>query len=108
MANPNLQGIVVYNRIGDGCLNGIWTNNLSGGRIMNECARKKDTDITCLAGEYTVTWIDENHGITNGTLEIVRDNLVYNLTWKEGKTTLFYGIGIDCKETTFSAAFWEA
>jgi len=37
-----LWGVVLYDILGDGCLNGVWTNNhTEGKKTMNEIARKK-------------------------------------------------------------------
>lgn len=103
---PNFWGIVVYEIIGDGCLNGVWTNNESDkGLIMNEISRKKDGQESNIAGDYTVAWIEPNQEPTCGTLEISED---YSLEWKGKKgNSIFRGKGVKTGTKQLVAIYWK-
>ncbi len=86
-------GMIVYEIKGDGCLNGLWTNNhiQTDWTVRNEIARKKKNYVGQeqrdeLTGLYTVVWIEdpENSGkSTSGKLTITFDKptKVYSLLW---------------------------
>lgn len=70
VSNPQFWGMVIYEKMGDGCLNGLWNNNDVNNtrRIHNEIARKKGNKKKDVAGDYTVSWIERNGEAISGIL----------------------------------------
>lgn len=93
LKDDKFWGIVIYDILEDGCLNGIWTNTSNKDKISNEIARK----ISCkekLDGDYTVCWIEPNNEINEGKLIIGKsDSLYYALTWRYKDKSEYTGKG---------------
>lgn len=85
MSNDNkFWGIVVYDILEHGCLNGIWTNTANNGAISNEMAKQienKDNEDR-LIGSYQVSWIEPKDCKSHSCkLNITKENSLYTLTW---------------------------
>ncbi len=107
--NKKLFGLVVYEIAGNGCLNGMWTNNFNSTTFMQEIARK--TELTTgdnLIGEYSVTYIESNGECCNGILNITIPNSgrIYNLTWNIDGNIIFEGIGMNTGERQLTVFYW--
>ncbi|GEM_PF-859098 len=106
-------GIVVYDMIGNECLNGIWTNNtVKESQIMNEIARKvKIDDNLDFDGTYLLSWIEpsESKPIT-GKLIIKKevDDKTYFIEWINENKTAFYGKGFKLGDKKLVAIYWQA
>ena len=107
-----LWGIVVYECVGDGCLNGTGTNNDNAGHFINEIARKKygNTSIE-VEGEYTVAYIEPKQNKTfAGILKISRSpNEIYKVIWEPFETLRgeFEGVGLKTGEKQFTVFYWQ-
>lgn len=104
-----LWGIVVYERVGNGCLNGLWTNNDNSANFMNEIARKKEgEDKNNFSGNYTISYIEPNNIAYSGELKIV-GNGIYNFDWNinVGSNTIFKGVGFKTGENQLTAIYWQ-
>ncbi|HEY8970998.1 MAG TPA: hypothetical protein VIM64_17955 [Puia sp.] len=104
-----LWGVVLYDILGDGCLNGVWTNNhTEGKKTMNEIARKKRSpEKDPIAGEYYVSWIEEKGGPVTGTLRIESRITHYSLEWVVSGKSSFKGVGILVGEDRLAVTYWE-
>lgn len=114
-----LWGIIVYQQVGHGCLNGLWTNNYHPTNFMNEIARKKkeeeEKDKNIIDGEYTCAYIDPDNGTAyTGVLNIndTNGNEIYNFKWhqirdREDTTTEFKGFGFKTGENQLTAIYWQ-
>lgn len=105
-------GIVNYEIIGDGSLNGIWTNNFEqrGGLIMNEIARKIDNSQNDIfEGEYYVSWIEPNQEPINGRLKIASihsGELRFEWTINDNSGG-FKGVGLRVGLNNIIAFYWK-
>jgi len=107
---PSFWGMINYTLIGDGCLNGVWSNSLKQEPdLFNEIARKVDTAIPGLAGTYHCTWIDMPDNVVSGTLVItqVRNTNSYTLTWTVEGDTWFSGVGMLLGDRSFIVTYWD-
>ncbi|MBI4929726.1 MAG: hypothetical protein HY841_03110 [Bacteroidetes bacterium] len=113
-AKINLWGITVYEMVGDGCLNGLGSNNdMNNGerfQFVNEIARKKDGSGNIIEGTYSVAWIeprflsDKNHE----TLKIIPDDDgTYKVQWIISEHVDFEGAGIKTGEKQFTVFYWS-
>lgn len=104
-----LWGMVIYDLIGDGCLNGIWTNtHTECKKIMNEIARKKKREEKDeFAGEYYVSWIEEKGGPVSGTLKIESRITHYYLEWVVSGKVSFRGVGIPMTSKQLVVTYWD-
>lgn len=102
-------GIVNYEVKGDGCFNGIWTNNDAnkGGVIMNEIARKNDNNPNEIIGDYYVSWIEPNQPATFGFLKISPNGIAYDFEWLVDNTSMFKGIGMQVGLHQVIAFYWK-
>ncbi len=116
--NEELWGLIVYEIVGDGCLNGMWTNNdnllwtNNSRRIMNEIARKSDGEHNNINGDYSVTYIDFNNVTLSGTLTITENNGIFNFEWtinipnNNPNPFIFTGVGMRTGERQLTAIYW--
>lgn len=104
-----LWGMVCYELVGDGCMNGVWTNTHTDSRkVMNEIVRKKKSeDKDKFAGEYYVSWIEEKGGPVSGTLKIESRITHYYLEWIISGKVSFRGVGIPMTEKQLVATYWD-
>ena len=105
-------GMVLYDKVGDGCLNGLWNNNDRTNRngIFNEIARKRSGPTDQIIGEYTCSWIERNHEIIVGTLIIsrTRNNVELNFEWRdENDDIIFHGAGMEIGLRNIVATYWN-
>ncbi len=105
-------GIVVYEIVGNGCLNGLWTNNdaKKGGSIMNEIARKSDKKESEIIGDYTVAWIEADQEAVTGTLKITPNGITYNFEWfvENEDRSRFKAIGMQVGLSQVVAFYWKS
>lgn len=121
--SSNIWGMVVYNIIIDSnnnnhvVLNGLWTNNFSQSRIMNEIARQrtKMEASDMLSGNYNSAFIEANRNeATNmeivtvvADLQIIlQSNGSYELIWRISNTDAFHGVGFQLNDLLV-ATYWE-
>jgi len=113
MANSRRQfwGQIVYERVGDGCFNGLWNNNdrNNEGRILNEIARKRDGKPDIIEGTYVSSWIERNNEPVNALLVISRINRIeYSFQWNEFESgvSLFQGVGMEIGLNYVVVSYW--
>lgn len=107
-----LLGAIEYEIMGDGCLNGLWSNNKEtvNGRFMNEIARKKSNNAIEIDGEYTVAYIQNNHESFTGSLKINRHHDgTYNLFWTHirNSNSEFQGFGFHIGGNKIIVLYWQ-
>ena len=114
------NGIVLYDIQMNGCLNGVYTNELALGVIYNEIARKqekfiKPTDVPDkwdIEGEYDCMWFDELNSQESCVLKISRNGSstsIYTVEWLETKTRnpRFTGVGYLMNPRQFVVRYQE-
>jgi len=108
-SSSQLWGMITYELLGDGCMNGIWTNiHTETKKVMNEIARKKDgADKGDLSGEYYVSWIENKGGPVSGTLKIESRITHYHLEWIVSGKISFRGIGMQVTERQLAVTYWD-
>ncbi len=116
--NKKLFGLVVYEIAGNGCLNGMWSNNFSNGIFMQEIARKiKNKNDDEISGEYFVSYIEPEIEPIIGKLTIEKNNdETYNLKWHHLRASwekeetdpsiVFEGIGMKTGEKQLTVFYW--
>lgn len=113
-----LWGITVYEIAGNGCLNGLGTNNDNGKSLINEIARKKDgSHMKDVDGEYIVSYIEpKDDRPFSGTLIITPNaNGSYKFQWKQLKDCQdlkrekigFEGVGLKTGMNQITAFYWQ-
>jgi hypothetical protein len=109
VGGTQLWGMIIYEILGDGCLNGVWTNtHTESKKLMNEIARKKRSDEKDpIAGEYYMSWIEEKGGPVTGTLKIASKITHYSFEWIVSGKSSFMGIGILVGECRLAVTYWE-
>jgi len=102
-------GIVNYEIIGDGCLNGTWTNNDvgRGGVIMNEIARKNDNKQNEVVGSYYASWIEPNQQPITGALQITQHGEELHFEWTSNNVSVFKGVGLQVGLHNVIAFYWK-
>ena|ERR1700744_268823 len=109
--NP-FWGAIIYEKKGDGTLNGLWKNNgLPNGTIVNEIARKDNDSPNIIEGTYTVCWIEENNDPITGKLIITpsENNCAFSLEWRnQSGVTVFRGIGMPIGLQHISVTYWDS
>lgn len=107
--NNPFWGMVIYERLGDGVLSGMWKNNLlSNDSILTEIARKNDSTNT-LEGAYTISWIEENNVAHNGILRIasIENNTAFSFIWEENEDEVFRGMGMHIGLNRIAVTYWD-
>lgn len=104
-------GMVIYEKIGDGCLSGIWNNNdlNNRGRIHNEIARKNDGKLEKVGGEYTVSWIESNNVTFSGVLSVtlINNRTAYLFKWIIEEAIWFSGVGMEIGNRQIAVTYWN-
>jgi hypothetical protein len=85
------KGIVVYEILPNGCLNGVYSNNdlATKDEIFNEIARKHpDEGVHGIVGKYTCGYIDLNNQLHECILQITSitntaNNFQYEFVWHD-------------------------
>jgi hypothetical protein len=96
-------GLIVYDIVEDGCLNGLWTNPGLNEETMNEIAKykgciEKGKEPCIYAGDYDITYIENNkfiedeNRIFKGTLTIKLEN--------ERKDIFYYSLERNFEDNT--------
>ena len=97
-------GIIVYQIESDGCLNGVFTTEISDGYIYNEVANKISSDFEELCGEYNCFYFEDgsSHDDVILNIQIKKDKKnTYKVTWTESGNLIFEGIGFKMNEKQF-------
>ena len=104
-----LWGMILYDIIGDGCMNGVWTNtHTETKKIMNEIARKKKgAEKDPIAGEYYVSWIEEKGGPVSGILRVESKITYYAFEWIVSGKTSFRGVGTLLGDDRLAVTYWD-
>jgi hypothetical protein len=107
--SSQLWGMIIYELMGDGCMNGLWTNiHTESKKVMNEIARKKTVgDASDLTGEYYVSWIEAKGGPVSGTLKIESRITHYYLEWIVSGKVSFKGVGLQVAEKRLLVTYWD-
>lgn len=109
MSKLKFTGVVIYEILPDGCLNGIYTNDhqLTNGKIFNEIARKKSEDYNDVIGDYVCSCIDFNNQVKNCelTIRFSPKNNQYKLDWSDNQGPLFNGIGWLTRDNQLSVIY---
>lgn len=109
-----LWGVVTYKIVGDGCLNGLWTNNYSSQSLMNEIGRRlqKYNDNDNISGDYTSAYIENNGTAFTGELKIQKkETRIYKLKWShiniKGTSVEYEGVGMEVGINQLVAIYWQ-
>ena len=109
---PQFWGMVIYQKVGDGCLNGLWNNNdvNNQGRIHNEIARKTSGIPNDTNGDYAVSWIEANNDIISGTLQVrpINNNTAFSFHWINEGVIAFRGVGMDIGSNQIAVTYWDS
>jgi hypothetical protein len=109
---PPFWGMIIYEKIGEGCLNGAWNNNDPNGhyKIHNEIARKSDGHPEAIDGEYSVAWIEGNNKTIIGKLIVIpiNNNKAFSFEWLEKDSSIFTGAGIEINTRQIAVTYWES
>ncbi len=99
-SKETLSGVITYEILPDGCLNGIYSNDhpKTQNKIFNEIARKSDENPEEILGEYICCYIDFGNTIQKCKLIIHnkskrKQNGQYHFEWFDGKEMIFEGTG---------------
>jgi len=108
-SGSQLWGMITYELMGDGCMNGTWTNiHTESKKVMNEIARKKDgIDRGELPGEYYVSWIENKGGPVSGTLKIESRVTHYYFEWIVSGKVSFRGVGMQVTDKRLAVTYWD-
>lgn len=108
---PEFWGMVMYDKIGDGCLSGVWNNNdlNNRGRIHNEIARKSDGKLNKVDGLYTVSWIERNNEAISGVLRVtpINNDTAFLFRWIVEKEILFSGVAMEIGTRQIAVTYWD-
>lgn len=112
LKDDNFWGVISYEIAGDGCLNGLWTNNdrSKNGIIMNEIARKEAGDRVDIPGNYQSSWIEPDRRPINANLKISENGISFNFEWfvdGEIVAPLFKGVGMRVGLYQIVCFYWK-
>ncbi|MDB5136010.1 MAG: hypothetical protein JWP37_2613 [Mucilaginibacter sp.] len=110
-----LNGIVVYEILPDGCLNGVYSNTHKDtkNQIFNEMARKNSLfDEDKIDGIYACSNIDLANLVYTCELDIANTNNQYTLKWyeitsKRNRILKFEGIGWRTRKNQLTVMYWD-
>jgi len=113
LARRQFWGQIIYEKVGDGCFNGLWNNNdrTNHGRILNEITRKSDGQRKTIEGTYISSWIETTNDPVNAKLIITRINRTeYSFIWNDfdSNVPLFQGVGMEIGLNNIAVTFWYA
>ena len=106
-----IKGIVLYNIELNGCLNGVYTNNMADGIIFNEIAklRKKFSEDE-FEGDYDCFYFDKDP-IRNDAELIIRKvegkHRTYSFRLNVDGKARFNGIGYKMNEKQLAVHYWD-
>ena len=109
-----LKGIVLYNIERDGCLNGVYTNNLtSGAEIFTETAKLKSktdkkTNENTFVEVYDCFYFDAVDGRIDCTLTFTSTNGIIDAKWVllDDDRPLFIGQGFLMNDRQIAISYW--
>jgi hypothetical protein len=108
--NKKFWGMIIYEKVGDGCFIGLWNNNDKSkhGRIFNEITRKVDDLADKIVGNYVCSWIDSINEPISALLKISRiNNIEYSFHWFDSNhNVLFRGIGMEIGLHNIAVTYW--
>ncbi len=110
------DGVITYDILPDGCLNGVYSNDHpdTKNKICNEIARKitDDTnDTDALAGKYVCVYIDPDNSIGECTLVIhtrpvKRRNGQYHFEWyNKSNQKIYEGSGWRIRDNQITVSY---
>jgi hypothetical protein len=106
------EGVVSYERLPNGCLNGVFSNTHpdTKNKIFNEIAKKKsphDETDAIIEGEYNCCYMDEKE-LYMRDLKITPNNGRYDLTWtnQENNEIVFEGFGWQTRNNELTVIYW--
>jgi hypothetical protein len=117
--NKEVWGMIAYEIVGDGCLNGLWSNDDKGrGKVMNEIARKKgpdskkwdkasDENRMNINGEYNCAWIERGEVPTIAELKISNMGSAYSFEWLVDGVEHFIGVGRQVGAKQVLVTYWD-
>jgi hypothetical protein len=114
MADELYIGVIVYDILPDGCLNGLGSDNDKDTKneIFNEIARKKsDENSDGIAGNYICSYSDTNDVIRKCCLTIGESpKNQFHFHWHkiEGRTWEFIGIGWRIKPNQIAVSYRQS
>jgi hypothetical protein len=107
-----LNGVIVYEILPDGCLNGVFSNDhyRTGNQIFNEVARNRSPNNEAdfkIEGEYNCCYMDDEKAYVRD-LKIANDNGRYKLIWTDQESnTVFEGIGWKTRNNQLTVSYWD-
>jgi hypothetical protein len=110
LGNDPFWGMVIFERVGDGTLQGRWKNNrLSNDSILPEIARKNDGQPQNIDGSYVVSWIEEDSNSISGALTIanILNNTAFSFIWTNGNSEVFRGVGMQIGLNQIAVTYWQ-
>lgn len=112
MNSSVFNGVILYDKGLDGCLNGVYTNVPANGEIWNEIVKRKDgTSSTDIAGDYHCQYFEINainnparQGSLNISLRLNQTN-IYDFKWIIDED-IFTGVGYRMNEKQIVVNYW--
>jgi len=110
---PPFKGVIVYEILPNGCLNGIYSNDAMSttNEIFNEIARKiPNANKDEILGKYACSYIDLGNKIEICDLEInapPSKKGQYQFTWTKKGTKIFEGIGWLTRHNQITVSYWD-
>jgi len=107
------HGIVFYTVEKNGCLNGVYANEVGNGEISNEIARKcKKTRTPPIVGEYDSAYFEVGNTDIVHTVKLHIDRKenkknVFDFRWMQGDVQKFTGIGYKIDANKIAVHYWE-
>jgi hypothetical protein len=107
-APRQVWGMIEYEIVGDGCLNGTWNNNFSvRNLVMNEIARKIGTPRNTIEGTYHAAWLEGQEPAVVARLTIIAAGTSYSLEWIVEGEVAFNGVGRQIGPTKLIVMYWD-
>jgi hypothetical protein len=109
MAHSTFFGLIIYDVLPNGCLNGVYSNDDARLDIGNEIAKKNNTNVD-IDGDYSCAWIElGGNPPLLAALEVRNNNGVYEFIWRQqnGNNEIFRGHGIRLNNQ-IAVVYWRA
>lgn len=106
-----LRGVITYEILPDGCLNGVYSNNAqkTNGEIFNEIAKRKPGQIKGeISGQYICCYIDSDYNVHECELKVTGIlNANYEFEWHKQGVKMFEGTGWRTKQNQLTISYWD-
>ena len=102
------KGIICYQIEQDGCLNGVFSNEIIDGHIYNETANKITDNFDELIGDYNCYYFNDGSSHSNVKLKIrlkEGKRKTYKVKWESENKTVYKGTGYILNEKQFVVQF---